>query len=117
MRSNTLVLGLRVDSETLRKRISARIEGMVDNGLIDEISWAVEHHPAAKALDAPGYKAFRAYISGALTMSGAVDKFIQNDYQLSRRQMTWFGRNKSIHWLADPSEADDFVTTFLNKKQ
>ncbi|MCA9330882.1 tRNA dimethylallyltransferase [Candidatus Saccharibacteria bacterium] len=117
LRHNTLLLGLSVDTDRLRERIRARVESMLREGLVEEVKWAIAQHPGAKALDATGYKAVRAYLSGDLSVDEAADLFVQNDYQLSRRQMTWFRRNKSIHWLNHPSKADDFVTTFLNKKQ
>jgi tRNA dimethylallyltransferase len=117
LRDNTIIVGLMVDRDVLKQRIVQRVESMVDAGLAQEIKWLLAEFPETKALQSPGYKAFREYVLGSQSLQQAKEKFASNDYQLSRRQMTWFRRNKSIHWVENPSKADDFVTTFLNKKQ
>lgn len=111
------MIGLDIPRDVLRQRISDRVEAMVGHGFIDEVRWLVENYPGSKALDAPGYKAFREYLDGHKTLEEAKAEFVRNDMQLAKRQMTWFRRNKSIHWLDDLSKAVDLITTILNKKQ
>lgn len=112
-----LVFGLDVPREVLKQRITARVDAMIDVGFVDEVRMIRETYPTTKALDAPGYKAFNAYIDGALTIDEAKALFIKNDFQLARRQMTWFKRNLSIQWLIDPRKYVDTITTALNKLQ
>lgn len=94
-----VVVGLEVPREVLRQRVTDRVDVMVDQGFADEVWWLREHYPGSKALDAPGYKAFREYLDGHKTLEEAKADFVRNDMQLAKRQMTWFRRNKSIHWL------------------
>jgi len=117
LRENTLIIGIDVDADVLKQRIRYRVERMDAEGLINEMHTVHKAYPGAKALDAPAYKAFKAYVAGSITRDEAKRRVVQNDYQLSRRQRAWFKRNKSIHWVSDPSNIDDLVTTFLNKKQ
>jgi tRNA dimethylallyltransferase len=114
---NVLILGLREDPEVLRQRINIRISQMVAQGLVQEAELLLSRYPAdTQALQAPGYKALAEYIAGSLELPAALDKFAQADYQLAKRQLTWFKRNKSIHWLDNRDKLAngvDIVTTFM----
>jgi tRNA dimethylallyltransferase len=116
LRPNTLIIGLQVDREVLRQRISERVDVMVETGFVDELERLVERYGwGIQALQAPGYKAFRGYMAGELSLEQAKQQFIKNDMALAKRQRTWFKRNSSIHWVKKQIESVDLVTTFLNK--
>lgn len=116
LRDNTLVLGLRIDREVLRQKITRRVDAMIAAGFVQEVqNAAAEYGWDAPGLRAPGYKAFRAYIEGTSTLEEAKEQFIRNDMQLAKRQRTWFKRNKSIHWVSQQAQAVDLATTLLNK--
>lgn len=117
VRSNTLVLGLEVDRETLRSRITKRVDTMVAAGLLDEVKYLLGHYADSKALDAPGYKAFRRHLDREISLDEAKSLFIKNDMALAKRQMTWFKRNPRIQWQSNPSSTVALVTTLVNKKQ
>jgi len=113
---NTLILGLTIDRELLRDKVSKRIDKMVDAGLVDELVKAVTQYGwDAPGLQAPGYKALKGYIEGSSTLDEAKALFVQNDMQLAKRQRTWFKRNKDIHWICKKEESVDLITTLLNK--
>jgi tRNA dimethylallyltransferase len=100
LRPNTLIIGLRVPRDELRRRIEQRVEAMLALGLVDEIQRLGEAYEwSTPALQAPGYKAFHAYVAGESSLDQAKAEFIKNDMQLAKRQRTWFRRNSSIHWL------------------
>jgi len=116
VRESTLILGISLSKEVLRMRISERVDVMIRQGLIDEARTLFKQYgPQAEALQTPGYRALYEYIAGTISLDEAKAKFIQNDLRLAKRQRTWFKRNNSIHWLADPSGAVEIVTTFLSK--
>lgn len=116
LRSNTLVIGLEIDREVLRQKLIARVDAMVAAGFIDEVRrLSAQHGWSAPGLNAPGYKAFRSYVEGNISLDEAKALFVQNDWKLAKRQRTWFKRNKSIHWVTDIQKAVELVTTFLNK--
>lgn len=82
LRPNTLVIGLSPDKAVLDERIAKRVEQMVAVGFPDEVrQLAAEYGWDAPGLQAPGYKAFRAYIMGEATLDQAKQQFIQNDVQ------------------------------------
>lgn len=115
-RDNTLIIGMQVPREVLKDRIIKRVDGMVAAGFIEEVQWLIANYPGSKALLAPGYKAFTHHISGRISQEEAKQLFIKNDHQLAKRQMTWFKRNKSIHWISGSEQAFDLVQDFMDKK-
>jgi tRNA dimethylallyltransferase len=118
MRDNTLLVGLNPDLEVIKQRITDRVDEMLSQGFEDEVGYLYSKYgDGTKALQAPGYRAFRDYIENKISLDEAKAQFIRNDYLLARRQRTWFKRNKSIHWLDNREEYVDILTTFLNKKQ
>jgi tRNA dimethylallyltransferase len=118
VRENTLIIGITLPREELRQRVINRVDAMVQAGFIKEVEAMGNRYGwDAPALQAPGYKAFREYISGAVSLDVAKARFIKGDLDLAKRQRTWFKRNKSIHWLSDPRKAVDIATTFLSKTQ
>jgi tRNA dimethylallyltransferase len=116
LRANTLIIGLKMPREALRARIAQRVDAMFKAGFIEETkALAKAYGWQLRSLQTPGYKAMRKYLEGQLTLDETKEEFIKNDLNLAKRQMTWFKRNNSIHWLGDPREAVEIVTTFLNK--
>jgi tRNA dimethylallyltransferase len=119
LRANTLVLGLCTTRNELESRINMRIEQMVAAGLVDEVGTLISKYGDVEALRAPGYKAFADYLNQECTLAEAKRSFAHNDMQLAKRQLTWFKRNKSVHWLSaqdKAAESADLLTTFLNKQ-
>lgn len=118
LRSNTLVIGLSLEREKLRERVSNRVNDMVQAGLVHELRGLAEKYGwDAPALQAPGYKAFRGYLKGEKTLDEAKALFISSDMNLAKRQRTWFKRNNSIHWANNREQAIELVTTFLSNNQ
>ena len=116
LRKDTLLVGLYVNRETLVQRITARVNYMVDAGLVEELSWLADQYGwGVPALQTPGCKAFRHFLEGRIDLEEAKTLFIRNDMNLAKRQYTWFKRNKDVHWANSGESAVDLVTTFLNK--
>ncbi len=115
LRPNTLMVGLQLNKQELVHRIHQRIEEMFQAGLIDEIEvLAAKYGWGSEAMTGVGYKAFRPYLDGKITLAEAKLLFEKGDLGLAKKQRTWFKRNKYIHWLDDPYKAVAIVTTFLN---
>lgn len=114
----TLVLGLQPDKDELDQRIAQRVDQMFADGLLEEAEHLFEQYgPDVPALETPGYRALRQYLSGELTIDETKQAFVRNDRLLAKRQRTWFKRNNSIQWLPQQgtiAKSVDLVTTFLN---
>ncbi len=109
-RYHPLWLGLDFeDRKDLYDRIDLRVGIMLQQGLIREIQELLASGiPAnATAMQAIGYKEFVAALRGQCTIGEAADQVRKASRHYAKRQLTWFRRNKDIHWLTRAKEADD----------
>lgn len=95
-------VGLELPREVLYERINTRVDKMMENGLLDEVRnlYSLRH---LKNLQTVGYSELFEHIEGLYTLQEAVDKIKQNTRHYAKRQMTWFRKDKEMHWL----QADD----------
>jgi len=116
LRPRTLLLGLRLPRDELRRRIEQRVAAMMAGGLIDEVYALRKTYGNVEAFRAPGYQAVAAYLDRVCTLAEAEAVFVRNDLRLAKRQLTWFKRNAAIHWLPAEDkmcEAESRITAFL----
>ena len=100
-----LKIGLRREREELYERINRRVDQMITDGLVEEARKVMAYRHT-NALNTVGYKEIFKYIDGSWTLETSVEKIKQNTRIYSRKQMTWFRRDESIHWFhPDETEA------------
>ena len=89
------------DREVLYDRINRRVDIMVEDGLLDELKDLLSRNidPKCTAMQSIGYKEFYGYLNGEMTLGEALDTIKQSSRRYAKRQLTWFRRNKDIHWL------------------
>lgn len=116
LRENTLIIGIKVEREQLRKRIMKRVDAMLKAGLEDEVRQLAERYGwDAEPMKGIGYTEWKEYFAGAQSLAQTRERIIKASMDLAKRQRTWFKRNNSIQWVSDRSNAVEIVTTFLNK--
>ena len=101
-RFSPIWLGLDFENRAeLYERIDRRVGIMLEQGLIGEIQSLLSSGIPEKctAMQAIGYKEFVAALNGECTLEEAADQVRQSSRRYAKRQLTWFRRNKSIHWL------------------
>ena len=101
-RYSPLWLGLDFDPRALLyERIDRRVGIMLEAGLEQEIRNLLSSglDKRCTALQAIGYKEFLAALEGDCSMEEAADAVRQASRRYAKRQLTWFRRNKAIHWL------------------
>jgi len=101
-RYTPLWLGLDfADRAELYSRIDLRVDIMLKAGLMEEIETLLAGGIPAKctAMQAIGYKEFVAALEGRCTVAEAADEVKKASRHYAKRQLTWFRRNKAIHWL------------------
>jgi tRNA dimethylallyltransferase len=91
-------IGLTRDREELYARINQRVDEMMEQGLLEEAR-SVYHLRHLNSLNTVGYKELFSYLSGECSLDFAVEKIKQNTRIYSRKQMTWFKRDKEIQWF------------------
>ncbi len=109
-------VGLRVPSDVLEQRIRSRVSAMLDAGLIDEVDKLSRLNISTDAVTAIAYKAFADYCKHQDTVDQAVEKFIQGDIKLAKKQMTWFKRDPNITWYESGEEAYRGLLDLLNSR-
>ena len=89
------------DRADLYARIDNRVLEMVKLGLIDEIRGLLDRGISERstAMQAIGYKEFLDALAGRCTMEDAIARVQQSSRHYAKRQLTWFRRNKAMHWL------------------
>jgi tRNA dimethylallyltransferase len=97
-----LKVGLAPDREALYARIHARTEAMLANGWLEEVRSLLDAGlpENAKPFDFIGYRELRAVLQGRLQMDKARAAIQQATRRYAKRQLTWFRRESSVHWLA-----------------
>lgn len=111
---DTLIIGIKIDRETLYSKIDARVDKMITDGLVEEVRKLIEkYNPNLPAFNTIGYREIIDYINGKQTLKEAVIKIKNNTHAYVRRQDTWFSRDKNIHWVEDLKSAEKLVEKFL----
>lgn len=102
---NIIKIGLMRNREELYERINQRVDKMMAEGLLDEAQkYYSQRH--LNSLNTVGYKELFKYLDGEWALDFAIEKIKQNSRIYSRKQMTWFKRDKEIHWI-NLSEIND----------
>lgn len=102
------------DRNRLYERIDARVDEMMKLGLEAEVQALLEKgiDPKTTAMQAIGYKEMAQALRGECTVEQAVEQIKQASRRYAKRQLTWFRRNESIHWIY-MDEAPDPLTAAL----
>ena len=101
-RFTPLWLGLDYENrDTLYARINRRVDLMLERGLLEEIRQLLAEglSPKATSMQAIGYKEFVAVLEGRRSLAEAAEEVKQSSRRYAKRQLTWFRRDKRIHWI------------------
>ena len=103
---SSLIVGLDVDRDVRRERITARLKARLEEGMVEEVRGLLEKNGIAKedlmyyGLE---YKYVTAYVVGEMSYDDMFKQLEIAIHQFAKRQMTWFRgmerRGFNIHWL------------------
>jgi tRNA dimethylallyltransferase len=98
---NTRIIGLTMDRASLYARIDARVDAMMEIGLLAEVEELLNMglRTALTAAQAIGYKELVAYLDGLVSLDDAVDAIKQASRRYAKRQLTWFRADDRITWF------------------
>lgn len=97
---NIKFIGINPEREKLNLRIENRVDSMISDGLVEEVK-KLYHYKDLNALNTVGYTEIFKYIDGDISLDEAIDLIKLNTRKYSKRQMTWFRKNKEIIWYSD----------------
>lgn len=94
-------VGLAVDPDILRKRIDARVDAMVQAGLVSEVKGLLNRgfRTGITAPQAIGYKEIVTALDGEITMDEAIERIKTATRRYAKRQRTWFRKDERIRWI------------------
>ncbi|MDE7160330.1 MAG: tRNA (adenosine(37)-N6)-dimethylallyltransferase MiaA [Muribaculaceae bacterium] len=113
-RPSALIIGVSIDREARRERITERLHSRLDEGMVDEVRGLLDSGVAAEDLIYYGleYKFVTLYLTGELEYDEMVRQLEIAIHQFAKRQMTWFRgmekRGHKIHWLPYDLPEEDF---------
>ncbi|MBB3110380.1 tRNA dimethylallyltransferase [Paenibacillus phyllosphaerae] len=95
------IIGLTLDRAVLYERINARVDAMIDAGLVDEVKRLLDQgvSPTSVAMHGLGYKEIAAYIQGYTTLDAAIELLKRDTRRFAKRQLSWFRHMKDISWI------------------
>ena len=116
---NSLIIGVDIDRDLRREKISRRLRARLDEGMVDEVRaiLATGVKPGDLIYYGLEYKFLTLYIIGQLTYDEMVSQLEIAIHQFAKRQMTWFRgmerRGLHIHWLDATLPTDEKINNVL----
>jgi tRNA dimethylallyltransferase len=107
---NSLTIGIKLEREEIKKRITARLKHRLQNGMIDEVKQLIKNGITFERLELFGleYKFVGRYLKGELSYNDMFQKLNSSIHGFAKRQMTWYRKMEregiEIHWI----EAQNF---------
>jgi tRNA dimethylallyltransferase len=98
----TLILGLTCRRQELYQRIDARVDAMMEVGLVDEVRGllAAGYSASLPSLSGIGYSQVCQYLAGELDLATAVARVKTATHRLARHQYTWFRLDdQRVRWI------------------
>lgn len=100
-------IGLTMERALLYQRIDARVDAMLEAGLLKEIHQLVEKQDQIQAI---GYNELFEYVANERSYETAVSLIKQRSRHLAKRQFTWFQNQMDLQWIDVTSQSLADVT-------
>lgn len=114
-RTDAVVVGVAIDRESRRQRISARLQARIEAGMTQEVESLLARGVPPEDLMYYGleYKYVTQYVTGLITFQEMHKSLETAIHQFAKRQMTWFRgmerRGRRVHWLPHDMPSQEFV--------
>ena len=118
-----LEIGIKPGKEELERRINKRVEKMFKLGLEKEVKKLFKKYGWIPSMETIGYQEWSSFApSAAKAMEGKKtsedkkkikEEIKLHTLQFAKRQMTWFKKDKRIHWIRNQKEAEKLIGEFL----
>lgn len=93
------VYGIETEREKLYQRINARVDVMLQEGLIEEVKNLIQKYEVSStAIQGLGYKEVIEYLRNEATYDEMVEKLKMETRRYAKRQLTWFRHEEKIKW-------------------
>ncbi|MBI5077089.1 tRNA (adenosine(37)-N6)-dimethylallyltransferase MiaA [Candidatus Falkowbacteria bacterium] len=111
-----LQISVQLAREKLYEKINQRVDEMAAAGLIQEVKRLLDAgcRRDSTAMTGIGYRQICRFLNHEISGTTAIESVKRDTRQYAKRQMTWFKRDKTIHWVENKSEALRLVKNFLH---
>jgi tRNA dimethylallyltransferase len=113
---NCTVVGVTTSGEVLKQRIKNRTEQLFANSVVEEATILGKKYGwENEAMTGSIYRLAKLYLEGEFSLEEYKEKLTTLDWQLAKRQLTWFRRNPFIKW-GTLTEVKSYLQTLLANK-
>jgi tRNA dimethylallyltransferase len=101
IKAKILIIGLKLEPKALYQRIDKRVDKQVKMGAEEEVEKLLKKGYSwdLPAMSAMGYGVWKPYFEGKQTLREVIERWKFDEHGYARRQMTWFKRDKRVHWF------------------
>lgn len=116
---DSLIVGIDIDRELRRQKITRRLKARLDEGMVDEIRALIDEGIKPEDLIYYGleYKFVTEYVTGTLSYDEMFRQLEIAIHQFAKRQMTWFRgmerRGFHINWIKSDQPMSDKVDAIM----
>jgi tRNA dimethylallyltransferase len=111
---NTLIIGIKLPEKELEKIVKIRIEKMFRLGLEKEVKKLIKRYGwRISPLQTIGYQEWHDYFNKKRGKNEVKKQIISHTLQFSKRQMTWFKKDKRINWIKNYKSAEKLVKKII----
>jgi len=112
---NILMLGTKIDKKELEKRIEKRLTKRLKQGMIKEVKKLHKSGVSYKRLEEFGleYRYIAYYLQNKINEQRMIEKLQKEIEHYSKRQMTWFKKDKRIIWIKNKKTVFKLIREFM----
>ncbi len=113
-----LMIGVKINFEKLKKMIKERLLKRFKIGMVAEVKKLKKSGLSWKRLEEFGleYKFVARYLQKKITKEEMTIRLEKEIEHYAKRQMTWFKKDKRIHWVENYQKAEKLIKEFLKNK-
>ncbi len=114
----TLIIGLTAGRAELYRRIDARVDRMIEQGLVEEVKKLLEmgYSLSLPAMSGIGYKQIGMYLNGEMTLPEATQKIKVETHRFVRHQYNWFRlKDERLKWFDVERQPDSEITALVER--
>ena len=113
------VIGLTCDRDLLYERINNRVDNMIKNGLVEEVTNLKDKYKVSRVLNSGiGYKEFYDYLYSGASLDSVIEKIKLDSRRYAKRQYTFFRNQFDVEWFSidfdNFDETIDKIYKYLN---
>lgn len=109
----TIRIGIEAPREIIYERINSRVDKMIEDGLVEEVKSLMKLKENV-ALQTVGYTEIFKYLLGEWDLNYAVSEIKKNSRRFAKRQLTWYRKEKNIHWVSFQNSKEEALSLLNN---